>query len=102
MLPASPYVRYGAAVLCALVFLHVVGQLASPAYSQHTSLEAAKAKLGLKPRPAGETWIDGRRVAPGDTLRDRPPELAESRPAEEVIARVSIPTWPSPPPTRQV
>ncbi|GAA5967054.1 hypothetical protein JCM8115_003506 [Rhodotorula mucilaginosa] len=76
MLPASPYVRYGVAVLCALGFLHVVGQLASPAYSHRTSLDAAKVKLGLKPKPPGETWLDGKRVAPWEEVDARIPGVS--------------------------
>lgn len=76
MLPASPYVRYGVAILCALGFLHVVGQLASPAYSHRTSLDAAKVKLGLKPKPAGETWLDGRKVAPWEKVDARIPVVS--------------------------
>lgn len=76
MLPASPYVRYGVAVLCALGFLHVVGQHASPAYSHRTSLDAAKVKLGLKPKPPGETWLDGKRVAPWEEVDARIPGVS--------------------------
>ncbi|POY76736.1 hypothetical protein BMF94_0328 [Rhodotorula taiwanensis] len=74
MLPASPYVRYGVSAVMALVFLHVVGQLASPAYSHHTSLDQAKVRLGLKKSPASETWVDGRRVQPWESAPVRTPE----------------------------
>ncbi|GAA5992442.1 hypothetical protein JCM10908_000821 [Rhodotorula pacifica] len=89
MLPASPYLRYGVSILFALVFLHVVGQLASPAYSHHTSLETTKVRLGLKPKPPGETWVNGRRVKPWEAVEERRPELAVVPQEDEVPTRES-------------
>ncbi|GAA6012444.1 hypothetical protein JCM10207_007089 [Rhodosporidiobolus poonsookiae] len=63
MLPASPYVRYGGAIAFSLLFLHFLGQLASPRYAHHTSLEQTRVRLGLADRPA-ESWYGGRRVYP--------------------------------------
>ncbi|GAA6034226.1 hypothetical protein JCM8097_003792 [Rhodosporidiobolus ruineniae] len=66
MLPASPWVRWAAAALLAVVFLHLVAKSASPRYSHHTSLDQAKVRLGLKDRPS-EQWYKGRRVQPWET-----------------------------------
>ncbi|BGP38241.1 alpha-1,2-mannosyltransferase ktr1 [Rhodotorula kratochvilovae] len=63
MLPASPYVRWGTALLLAVFALHFLGQLASPSYAHRTSLDTAKVRLGLKDQPA-ETWAAGQRLYP--------------------------------------
>ncbi|GAA5999426.1 glycosyltransferase family 15 protein [Rhodotorula paludigena] len=63
MISASPYVRYGLALVGALFFLHLVGQLISDRYAHHTSLDSAKVRLGLKERPA-EMWAAGHKLYP--------------------------------------
>lgn len=78
MLPASPYARYGIAIFAVVLLLHVVGQLTSPAYSHHTSLEQARVRLGLKKAGSdGEVWSNGHRVRPWEKVPERRPELDE-------------------------
>lgn len=73
MISASPYVRYGLALVGALFFLHLVGQLVSDRYAHHTSLDSAKVRLGLKERPA-EMWAAGHKLYPWEAPQ---PEMFE-------------------------
>ncbi|GAA5837036.1 hypothetical protein JCM11251_004480 [Rhodosporidiobolus azoricus] len=75
MIPASPFVRWAGAIALFLFSLHLLGQLFSPRYAHHTSLDSAKARFGLKERPA-EEWYRGNRVYPWDERPDPVSELS--------------------------
>ncbi|BGP14173.1 hypothetical protein JCM10213v2_002113 [Rhodosporidiobolus nylandii] len=87
MLPASPWVRYGAAGGLAFLLLHFLIQLSSPAYAHHTSLSRAAEAMRLKQRPA-EMWYGGRRVYPWETVgKGGNAKWAQGKVREEALRR---------------
>ncbi|GAA5860688.1 hypothetical protein JCM8547_005501 [Rhodosporidiobolus lusitaniae] len=63
MLPASPWVRWAAAVFVGFIVLHALGQAGSERYAHHTSFGEIARKVGLKDKES-QTWYAGRRIMP--------------------------------------